>query len=207
MIKGYNENYLNDVMDNLGNMFDYAVNVYNLNIDDFGNDYIASDVSQGIEIGNVFYLNKSSIELFHLIYKHLPYIAMETPNNYNKKTKEYWLGCSIGYYQWYSQYKFSTIFNAVKLSELLMMYDTLHEADIMKFCELIDIKIKNSPTQLQRLRKNVGISQSTLAKLSGIKVRTIQSYEQRESDINKAQVNQIRSLSLVLGCNMEDLLE
>lgn len=207
MIKGYNEIYLSNVIENLGNLFDYAVNVYNKDVDLFVADYLDSSVSYGIENGNPYFINKSSVELFHLLYVDLPYVTMESKVSYYRKSKEYWLGYSVGYYQWHSQYKFSTIFHAVKASELLLMYNILHEADIMKFCELIDMKIKMSQTQLQRIRQRVGLSQSELAKLSGIKLRTIQSYEQRDSNINKAQVNQIRALSLALGCTIEDLLE
>ena len=42
---------------------------------------------------------------------------------------------------------------------------------------------------------------------SGVSFRTIQQYEQRQKDINKAQAETLLRLSRSLFCNMEDLLE
>ena len=52
-----------------------------------------------------------------------------------------------------------------------------------------------------------GISQAELAKRSGVSLRSIQMYEQRNKDINKASVDTIYSIAKVLGCTMEDLVE
>ena len=46
-----------------------------------------------------------------------------------------------------------------------------------------------------------------LAELSGIPLRTIQQYEQRQKNINKAQIEYLLSLSKTLCCNIEALLE
>ena len=51
------------------------------------------------------------------------------------------------------------------------------------------------------------MTQKQLAQYAEVKERTIRAYEQRETEINKAQVNIVRALSLVLGCSIEDLLE
>lgn len=40
-----------------------------------------------------------------------------------------------------------------------------------------------------------------------MELRSIQMYEQRRNDINKAQVETLYKLARVLGCNIEDLLE
>lgn len=42
---------------------------------------------------------------------------------------------------------------------------------------------------------------------SGVTLRMIQLYEQRQNDISKAQVNVVISLANALGCRVEDLLE
>jgi len=52
-----------------------------------------------------------------------------------------------------------------------------------------------------------GLSQAELAKISGVGLRSIQMYEQRVNDIDKAQAQTIYKLSRVIGCSMEDLLE
>lgn len=50
-------------------------------------------------------------------------------------------------------------------------------------------------------------SESQLAKRSNVSLRSIQMYEQRNKDINKASAETVLSLAKVLGCTMEDLLE
>lgn len=51
-----------------------------------------------------------------------------------------------------------------------------------------------------------GLSQSKLAKLADVKLRSIQMYEQRKNDINKAQGETLYKLAKVLICNIEYLL-
>ena len=52
-----------------------------------------------------------------------------------------------------------------------------------------------------------GLSQSELATQSGVNLRSIQMYEQRNKDINKANAETVYRLAKVLGCTMEDLIE
>ena len=60
---------------------------------------------------------------------------------------------------------------------------------------------------MKKLRESRGLSQTELAKISGVSLRSIQMYEQRVNDIDKAQAQTIYKLSRVIGCSMEDLLE
>lgn len=50
-------------------------------------------------------------------------------------------------------------------------------------------------------------TQKELSERSGVSLRSIQMYEQRNKDINKASAETIYRLSKALGCNMEDLIE
>ena len=56
-----------------------------------------------------------------------------------------------------------------------MLYDTMHEADISKFINALDERLKNFYTQtaLTRLRNAAGLSQSELAERSGVSIRII----------------------------------
>ena len=54
---------------------------------------------------------------------------------------------------------------------------------------------------------NNGISVDQLARRSGVSLRSIQMYEQRNKDINKASAETLYRLARVFGCRMEDLLE
>ena len=62
-------------------------------------------------------------------------------------------------------------------------------------------------TNLKRIRTAKGYSQKQLAELSGVSLRSIQMYEQRQKDINKAQSDSLHRLAKALCCTMEDLLE
>ena len=62
-------------------------------------------------------------------------------------------------------------------------------------------------TNLKRIRTAYGCTQTELAQLSGVSLRSIQMYEQRNKDINKASVDTVYRLAKTLGCVMEDLIE
>ena len=89
------------------------------------------------------------------------------------------------------------------------MYRTLHEADISKFVEIVDKRVREyyEETNLKRIRTIYGFSQSSLAKESNVSLRSIQMYEQRRKDINKASFEAAYRIAKVLGCDIEDLIE
>lgn len=62
-------------------------------------------------------------------------------------------------------------------------------------------------SKLQDLRKAKGISQSQLSKITNIKVRSIQMYEQLESPIESAGLDKLIPLALALNCKISDILE
>ena len=43
--------------------------------------------------------------------------------------------------------------------------------------------------------------------MSGVGIRSIQLYEQRKKDINKAEVGSVLRLARALGCEIEDIME
>lgn len=66
---------------------------------------------------------------------------------------------------------------------------------------------KKQMTNLKQKRLEADLSQSELSKLSGVPVRTIQQYEQRQKNINSAKVESVLSISKALSCNINDILE
>ncbi len=211
MIHAYQEIYLNSIQSVLGEAFDYAINECNINGKDFINLFLASEISEKIEKGDCTYLvGKSGIELaIEIIQSTTGNDAFSEANDTFYRTAEYWIGYVIAYYQWYSSRTFSNIFYVFSYPDLKNMYQTLHEADISKFVDIADKRIKETmrETNLKHIRKLYGISQSKLAKYSTVSLRSIQMYEQRNKDINKASGETLYNLSKVLGCSMEDLLE
>ena len=60
---------------------------------------------------------------------------------------------------------------------------------------------------LQQARLRAGLSQSGLAKASGINLRTLQQYEQGSRSIDGASLETLCKLAAALGCTIFDILE
>lgn len=61
--------------------------------------------------------------------------------------------------------------------------------------------------QLKKIRTAAGLTMPQLAELSGIGLDNLKSYETGRRDINIARVDILKSLSQVLNCKIEDLLD
>ncbi len=61
-------------------------------------------------------------------------------------------------------------------------------------------------TKLKKMRESRGLSQSQLAKMSGVSLRALQYYEQGRLNFNGAKVDKIFSIAFALGCDVEDIL-
>lgn len=209
-IHAYQETYLSTIQKRIASAFDYAINILHINGNTFVKYFLDSPFANKIEYGDIYpIIGKSGRELAIDIYIEATnnmVLSENMPSLYIGK--EYWIGYVITYYQWYSNCKFKDIFNLVSYDDLTNMYYPLHEADITKFCEIMDEKFsKIKETNLKRLRMKYGITQKELAYESGVSLRSIQMYEQKNKDINKASIETIYALSKVLGCKLEDLLE
>ena len=67
--------------------------------------------------------------------------------------------------------------------------------------------MKNYGEIIRTARKHAGLTQKELAEKSGVNLRTLQQYELKAKDINKAATTTLLALSKTLGCKIEDLLE
>lgn len=211
MIRAYREIYLSKAQAGLGDAFDYAVNAYGISGEDFVNLFCVSTVSRRMAKGEPSIVaGKSGIEIaLDVVLETTGKILDIEPVESFSRSREYWIGWAIAYYQWYSDRSYSEIFKALSFAELQKMYDTLHEADISKFVDIADARIREifKETNLKRLRTTYGYTQAALAEASGVKLRSIQMYEQRRMNINKASVETLYRMAKVLGCSMEDLIE
>lgn len=211
MTHAYQEIYLSKAQSAMGDAFDYAVNTCAILGTDFVKLFIASSVSKRMENGEPAYLaGKSGIEIVREIVAETKGQELQIePQEHFGRSKEYWIGWAIAYYQWYSGRKYSDIFKVLSFEDLQKMYYTLHEADITKFVDIVDSKIKEyfSETNLKHIRTAYGFTQAELAERSGVSLRSIQMYEQRNKNINKASADSMYSLAKALGCTMEDLIE
>ncbi len=207
----YRETYLSKAQSTLGDAFDYAINVCHITGADFVKLFTVSSVSKRLENGEPSYLaGKSGIEVAADVVQETTGRQLDVASwAHFKRSPAYWIGWAVCYYQWFSSRSYSEIFGVLSYEDLNHMYTTLHEADITKFVDIVDEQIRGhfQETNLKRIRSSYGCTQSALAKRSGVSLRSIQMYEQRNKDINKASAETLYRIAKVLGCTMENLLE
>lgn len=209
--RAYQEIYLSKAQAALGDTFDYAINACHIPGPDFVKQFTASSVRKRMENGEPALLaGKSGIEIASDVVLETTGKPLETePLEHFGRSREYWIGWAVCYYQWFSARSYSDIFSVLSYEDLANIYYTLHEADITKFVDIAEEKIREhfKDTNLKRIRTSYGCTQAELARRSGVTLRSIQMYEQRNKDINKASADALYCLSKVLGCSMESLLE
>ena len=209
--RAYQETYLSKAQAALGDAFDYAINTCRISGADFIKLFTASSVSRRMENGEPAYLaGKSGIEIAADVLLESTGKQLEAePQEHFGRSREYWIGWAVCYYQWFSARSYIDIFKVLSFDDLANMYYMLHEADITKFVDIADEKVREhfKGTNLKRIRSSYGCTQAELAKRSGVSLRSIQMYEQRNKDINKASADALYRISRVLGCSMESLLE
>jgi len=211
MIRAYQETYLSKAQSALGDAFDYAINACHIPGEEFVKTFSASIVSKRLENGEASLLaGKSGIEIASDVMLETTGKPLEKePQEHFERSMEYWIGWAACYYQWYSARSYSDIFKALPYEDLQGMYHPLHESDITKFVEIAEERVREyfRDTNLKRIRVSYGCTQAELAERSGVTLRSIQMYEQRRKDINKASVETLYRIAKVLGCTIEDLVE
>lgn len=70
----------------------------------------------------------------------------------------------------------------------------------------ISIKVTYKNGNLQRLRKEAGLSQSQLANKAGIRVQVLQQYEQGVRDLNGAKLATLLKICNALECRLAEIL-
>ena len=210
-IRAYDESYINSAQDILGHAVDFAVMSLELDPDEFGGAFSVSPASKQFASGNPQYvagMNGCEFARTVLLQTHTPFQDVEDAM-YLDKSPEYWAGWALAFYQWYSSRSFTDILYTVPLSKIIPMYPVYHEMDIEHFVNHMDeLMCKSMPsTRLKTRRINSGMSQSELSSESGVAIRQIQLFEQRQRDINSAAAFTLLQLSKALHCQMEDLME
>ena len=173
--------------------------------------FMASWVSVQLAAGNPAYVaGKNGCEIARLV---LEDSGMEWTDRqdamYVDKSPEYWAGWILALYQWHSGLSYDAILSCISLKQIIQMYEPYHEMDPMQFLEAAEeiMRKRRQTTRLAYYRSMLGISQSELASRSGVPLRQIQLFEQRQRSINKTRTDTLLGLGRALHCNMEDLLE
>ena len=202
MIRAYNEAYLSTVVRNLGSLFDLVAYSEDMNLDDFAAVFSTSSVARGIERGAPMYLaGMSPQEMFRRI-------TLRAPEKYSpppEMSDAAWAGTVAAYTQWYCGCAFRELFEAVPPSRIVSMHRTYRD-DMMSAVTLA-VDTLHPVAILKKLREERGMSQSHLALMSGVPIRSIRAYEQGSVELCKAQGDTLYGLAKALGCPVDVLIK
>ena len=206
MIQDYSCNHIRET---IAVCFDYAINSLKIKPDIFINIFINSKAINKIEIMHPgYFFGMSGIEICQNILDEAN-IKYDKSIEYESLDRNiyYWLGDSLAYYAFNKNYRYKYVFSFVSIESLLKMYDKFHEIDISYFVNKLDEYRKLSPSKLKNIRENRRLSQNDLSLYSMVSLRTIRAYEQKQKDINKAEVMTVLKLAHTLNCSIDDILE
>lgn len=206
MIQDYSCNHIRET---IAVCFDYAMNSLKIKPDIFVNIFINSKAINKIEIMHPgYFFGMSGIEICQSILDEAN-IKYDKSIEYESIDRNiyYWLGDSLAYYAFNKNYRYKYVFSFVSIESLLKMYDKYHEIDISYFVNKLDEYRKLSPSKLKSIRENRKLSQNDLSLYSMVSLRTIRAYEQKQKDINKAEVMTVLKLAHTLNCSIDDILE
>lgn len=211
MIHAYDENMRPRAQETLGCAVDYAAHEIGYLPEDFLHAFVQSGLARRFALGDPsVVMGRSGIELALDVMERTVGIQRTFRFRYaEERSPEYWLGWALAYYQWETGLDFGEILAAVPPQEIAVLYPTYHEADITRFVDRMNLLYREArpQTALKRLRRQAGLTQEELAERAGVSVRTIQQYEQRRKDINKAQLETVMALAWAIGVEPGQLYE
>lgn len=211
MIHAYDKVYLEKARTTLARMLDFAVYDLDYDIEVFFNMFIDSGIAAKFEKGDFHLIaGKSGVELAYEVAEISDEDKRNIKPNYTaNRSGEYWVGWALAYFQWETGLSFAEIVKYVPIKDVLSLYNPYHEMDIRQLTDKMTELYKSAKpdTNLKIIRTRLNLTQKELSELSGVPVRTIQQYEQKQKNINKAQTEYLVMLSKALSCKIEDLLE
>lgn len=211
MIKAYDRLYLSNAQRTLGRMYDLSINGIGMDPDLVSELFVRSGTAKMYGYGHPgFVAGMSGKNLLEHILDRSGYPEKAYSELQNDDTSpEFWAGWILCYYQWYSSRPFEFILEKIPISRIVKMYHPFHEMSPTQFVSAAEKIIQESAgeTNLKKRRMFCKLSQSELAERSGVSLRMIQLYEQRRSNIGKAQYSTLARLASVLRCPVEALVD
>ncbi len=211
MMHAYDKVYLEKARTALGRMLDFAVYDLEYDLTEFFDAFLESGVAKDFGTGDFRLLvGMSGVELAYEVLDRLSRQAVRAEASYTAdRSEEYWTGWALAYYQWETALPFDEIVRCIPIVDIRAMYSPYHEMDIRQFVDKMNERYRAAKpeTNLKLHRQKAGLSQRDLSEVSGIPLRTLQQYEQRQKNINKAQAEYLVRLTEALCCGIEELME
>ena len=128
-MKAYAEEYLNDVVENQGKLFDYvAQNFPDKDTEEFINFYMKSKTRKSIDEAQAYVNTMNANELWDYFEKTDKYELKD-----GKALEGFlpdWIGEFYAYYQWYYNLPSSEVVKKVPLNFLIKAYSGLHDLEL-----------------------------------------------------------------------------
>lgn len=199
-MRAYDESYLADAKDHLGDMFDYAVNTLGMDIRDIFERFAYSGTGEMFEYGHpLFMAGMCGSDLARRVLENTGRPGPYPDYEFTDYSQEYWAGWVLAHFQWYSGISFKDIDRyGLPIEEVVRMYYPLHEADISKFLDIASKRVQVPEPNLKEIRKAADMTQARLAELSGVPLRLIRAYEQGTVPLSHAEAGTVVRLERVL---------
>ena len=199
-MRSYDESYLADAKDHLGDMFDYAVNTLGMDIRDIFERFAYSGTGEMFEYGHPLFLaGMCGSDLARRVLENTGRPGPYPDYEFTDYSQEYWAGWALAHFQWYSGISFKDIDRyGLPIEEVVRMYYPLHEADISKFLDIASKRVQVPKPNLKEIRKAADMTQARLAELSGVPLRLIRAYEQGTVPLSHAEAGTVVRLERVL---------
>lgn len=209
-MNAYSEHYLERAQRSLATMFDYAVWDLGLDIDRYADLFVVSGYADRFGAGDPSVVSaRSGVELARMVIEKTGAdvkIAPVRPTE--NRSREYWTGWALAYYQWKSAHRLRDILAGVPASHVRALYSPYHEMSLQQFCDRMDAlyAAANPEPRLKVLRQHAGLSQAELAERAGVSIRTLQHYEQGSKDLRRAAGETLLAFARTLGTTVEALI-
>lgn len=212
MTNGYAKEYIDESCEVLGEALDYIANSCGMDIAAFLDMFIASGYAKRFEECDpsvVLGISGTELSCKTLERCGLALVFPQPEQEFSDGSFEYWMGYYLAGLKWYSDRSFKDLIKDVPMDEFEKYIPELVGGEDDKREKIFDriLKKTGGKARLQIIRNECGYSQRELAERSGVNIRTLQQYESKAKDINKAAVSTLMALSRTLGCKMTDIME
>lgn len=128
-MRAYPEDYLSDVVENQGKLFDFVAQTFaDKDTEDFIKTYMQSKTRKSIDEAKAYVNTMSAKELWNYFIETENYILK--PGKAMKGFMPDWIGEFYAYYQWYFNIPSSEVLKKVPIDFLEKAYYGLHDLDL-----------------------------------------------------------------------------
>ena len=174
MLHSYDEIYTAKAQTSLAQMLRYAEEDMHIELNEFWDMFLISGVADLFGKGDFrFLVGMSGVEAaWEVVWRLTGEWPQVKPTFGLEKSPTYWTGWILAWYQWYSGQSFRRISEFLTPEQVRDMYSPYHEMDPVQFADAADAvrRRKEMSTRLRMYRERLGLSQSELARESGVSV-------------------------------------